>query len=271
MILKRLLLLLFVIAIKMAAVAQTTTLPMIVEGRTWNVMTINPADPSETNNGYYDILGRRGKVWNRISYVLEGDTIIDGVSYKRLLSDRKFVCGLREEEGRVYGHGWGWNPDSEALVYDFNAQPGDVFKNDDENIMVQVKRVRQVNINGLSRRCLEMHHYDVDEKGERYNGFFADYWIEGIGCTGYMHNPFWWEVIGNYPLLLSCYDGEECIFNIEDFNGIVTAIKDTPEAVHRHSIDSDTPIFNLDGQKVNNSYKGVVIQDGKKRITGTGF
>ena len=265
---RRLLLLLFVIAIKMAAVAQTTTLPMVVEGRIWNVVTIHPADPSEANNGYYDILGRRGKVWNRISYVIEGDTVIGGVTYKRLLSDGKFVCGLREEEGRVYGH---WNPDSEALVYDFNAQPDDVFKNDDENIadenmMVQVKRVRQVNINGQSRRCLEMHHYDVDEKGEGYSGGFADYWIEGIGCTGSPHYPFWWDVIGNYPLLLSCYDGEECIFNIEDFNGIVTAIKDTPEAVHRRSVNSDTPIYNLAGQRVNVSYKGIVIQNGKKKV-----
>ena len=265
---RRLLLFLFVIAIKMA-VAQTTTLPMIVEGRIWNVVTIQPADPSEAKDGYYDILRRRGRVWNRKSYVIEGDTVIGGVTYKKLLSDGKFVCGMREEEGRVYRHGLGWNPDSETLVYDFNAKLGDVFKNDDEDnedMMVQVKRVSQVNINGQNRRCLEMHYYDVDEKGEGYDGGFADYWIEGIGCTGSPHYPFWWDVIGNYPLLLSCYDGEECIFNIEDFNGIVTAIKDIPNAGHRRSVDSDTPIYNLAAQKVNPSYKGIVIQNGKKKL-----
>ena len=263
---KRLLLLLFVIAIKMAVVAQTTFLPMVVEGRTWNVVTINPADPSETNNSYYDILGRRGKVWNRISYVIEGDTVIGGVTYKRLLSDGKFVCGLREEEGRVY--------DSEALVYDFNAQPGDVIKNTiDESIWMQVGQMRQMSFNGQIRRCLDMYSYyyigDPEEGEEReiMGGYkVADYWIEGIGCTGYPHNPFWRDVIGNYPLLLSCYDGEECIFNIEDLNGIVTAIKDIPEAVHRRSVDSDTPVFNLAGQRVNPSYKGIVIQNGKKKL-----
>jgi hypothetical protein len=176
---------------------------------------------------------------------------------------------MREEEGRVYRHGWGWNPDSETLLYDFNAKLGDVFKNDDEDnedMMVQVKRVSQVNINGQNRRCLEMHYYDVDEKGEGYSGGFVDYWIEGIGCTGSPHYPFWWDVIGNYPLLLSCYDGEECIFNIEDFNGIVTAIKDIPNAGHRRSVDSDTPVYNLAGQKVNPSNKGIVIQNGKKKV-----
>ena len=258
---RRLLLFLFVIAIKMA-VAQTTTLPMIVEGRIWNVAAIHPDDPSEAKDGYYDILRRRGRAWNRKSYIIEGDTVIGGVTYKKLLSDGKFVCGMREEEGRVYRHG-------ETLVYDFNAKLGDVFKNDDEDnedMMAQVKRVSQVNINGQNRRCLEMHYYDVDEKGEGYSGGFADYWIEGIGCTGSPHYPFWWDVIGNYPLLLSCYDGEECIFNIEDFNGIVTAIKDIPNAGHRRSVDSDTPIYNLAAQKVNPSYKGIVIQNGKKKL-----
>ena len=196
--------------------------PFVEEGKVWNIATINPVDPSEAKDGYYDILGRRGRVWNRKSYVIEGDTVIGGVTYKKLLSDGKFVCGMREEEGRVYRRGWDRDPDTEALVYDFNAQPGDVFMSTDGFGKIQVKHVREVNINGQNRRCLEMHHYDVDEKGEGYNGGFADYWIEGIGCTGDMHNPFWWDVIGNYPLLLSCYDGDECIFNIEDFNAQIS-------------------------------------------------
>ena len=196
--------------------------PFVEEGKVWNIATINPADPSEAKDGYYDILGRRGRVWNRKSYVIEGDTVIGGVTYKKLLSDGKFVCGMREEEGRVYRRGWDRDPDTEALVYDFNAQSGDVFMSTDGFGKIQVKHVREVNINGQNRRCLEMHHYDVDEKGEGYNGGFADYWIEGIGCTGDMHNPFWWDVIGNYPLLLSCYDGDECIFNIEDFNAQIS-------------------------------------------------
>ena len=194
-------------------------IPMVEEGRTWNVVTINPADPTETEPAnFYDILGRKGRVWNRISYVIDGDTVIGGVTYKKLLSNGNFVCGMREENGRVYGCGWSWAPSSEQLLYDFNAQPGDVFKSADGLGKIQVKHVREVDINGQSRRCLEMHHYDVDEEGKEYYGGFADYWIEGIGCTGYPHNPYWWEVIGNYPLLLSCYDGDKCIFNIEDFN-----------------------------------------------------
>ena len=195
--------------------------PFVEEGKVWKVATINPADPSEAENDYYDILGRRGRVWNSKTYVIEGDTVIGGVTYKKLLSDGKFVCGMREEDGCVYGCGWSW-ASSELLLYDFNAQPGDVFMSADGLEKIQVKHVREVNIKGQNRRCLEMYHYEVDEKGEEFYGGFADYWIEGIGCTGYPDNPFWWDIVGNYPLLLSCYDGDKCILNIEDFNAQTT-------------------------------------------------
>ena len=122
---KRLLLLLFVIAIKMAVVAQTTFLPMVVEGRTWNVVSIHPADPPKTDSepGYYkDIKGRWG-TGSPHTFELKGDTVLGGVTYKKLFLDGKFLSGLREEDGRIYE--WG---DPEGLVFDFSLQSGDIFK-----------------------------------------------------------------------------------------------------------------------------------------------
>ena len=245
-------------------------LSMVVEGRKWNVVTINPAYPSEATNGYYDVLGRRGKVWGRYTYVLEGDTVIGGITYKRLLSDGKYVCGLREEDGRVYKRG----NNSEGLLYDFNAQPGDIFKND-EYIWMQVGQVRQVSVKGQDRRCLDMYSYYYlgdPEEGEDvkimggYN--VADYWIEGIGCTGFPDNAFWWFIIGNYPLLVSVYDGDECIFDIEEFASIVaTSVRDIPKATDGRSISPDTPIYDLQGRRLNATpQKGVYIQNGKKKL-----
>ncbi|MBO7130257.1 MAG: hypothetical protein J6W05_10870 [Prevotella sp.] len=258
---KRLLLLLFVIAIKMAVVAQTTFLPMVVEGRTWNVVSIHPADPPKTDSepGYYkDIKGRWG-TGSPHTFELKGDTVLGGVTYKKLFLDGKFLSGLREEDGRIYE--WG---DPEGLVFDFSLQSGDIFKDAiDELDKMQVKQVTELNIDGKSRRCLEMWAY---EEGEEIIDGLVDYWIEGVGCMNGPRFPFWWTAIGSQSLLLSCYDGDKCIFTNQDINGIVTAIKDTTEAVHNRSVDSYTPIYNLAGQKVNVSYKGIVIQNGKKKL-----
>ena len=245
-------------------------LSMVVEGRKWNVVTINPAYPSEATNGYYDVLGRRGKVWGRYTYVLEGDTVIGGITYKRLLSDGKYVCGLREEDGRVYKRG----NNSEGLLYDFNAQPGDIFKNDECSWM-QVGQVRQVSVKGQNRRCLDMYYYSCigdPEEGEELvviGGYYvADYWIEGIGCTGYPHNLFWFDIIGNYPLLVSVYDGDKCIFDIEEFGSIVaTSVRDIPKATNERNISPDAPIYDLQGRRLSAApQKGVYIQNGKKKL-----
>ena len=250
--------------------SSSNPLPMVVEGRKWNVVTINPAYPSEATNGYYDVLGRRGKVWDRFTYVLEGDTIIGGVTYKRLLLDGKYVCGLREEDGRVYKRG----NNSEGLLYDFNAQPGDIFKNDECSWM-QVGQVRQVSVKGQNRRCLDMYYYSCigdPEEGEELvviGGYYvADYWIEGIGCTGYPHNLFWFDIIGNYPLLVSVYDGDKCIFDIEEFGSIVaTSVRDIPKATNERNISPDAPIYDLQGRRLSAMpQKGVYIQNGKKKL-----
>lgn len=255
----------YAIVVNIAIIAQTAMLPMVVEGRKWNVVSINPAYPSEKEPAnYYEIMGRRGKVYNRNTFILEGDTVIGGRTYKKLLSDGKFVCGLREEEGRVK-RSWGDFP--EELVFDFNLQPGEIIKDAHGDIVyMQVNQVSLINIDGQSRRCLEMYYYEVEEDGTGSIGGFADYWIEGIGCTGGPYDPFWTIRIGDLPLLLSCYDGEECIFNIEDFNAIFSSVKDVSVADCRNALNPNEPIYNVSGQKVNASYKGVVIQNGMKYL-----
>ena len=161
-----------------------------------------------------------------------------------------------------------------SLLYDFNAQPSDIFKNDECSWM-QVGQVRQVSVKGQNRRCLDMYYYSCigdPEEGEELvviGGYYvADYWIEGIGCTGYPHNLFWFDIIGNYPLLVSVYDGDKCIFDIEEFGSIVaTSVRDIPKATNERNISPDAPIYDLQGRRLSATpQKGVYIQNGKKKL-----
>ncbi len=235
---KRYLPLLLALAIKTASMAQDTTLPTVVEGRVWSVVRIIPAEPpeSDTMPGYYkDIKGRWGVGWPH-TFEIKGDTVMGGTTYKKLFLDGSFVSGLREEDGRVYECYWDGYP--EMRSFDFNLQSGDIFK-DEANDMdqMEVKQVRTFNFSGMNRRCMDMW---VFQEGQEIVDGLVDYWIEGIGCMGGPHSPFWWEANSGSGLLLSCYDGDECIFTIEDLKRF-TNPSSCPDDNHPHAIDLGLP------------------------------
>ncbi len=257
---KKYLLLFLGIAMKMASVAQNTILPTVVEGRVWNVVSIIPSEPPESDTipGYYkDIKGRWGVGWPH-TIVLNGDTIMNGVSYKKLFNNGRFVCGLREENGRVYECHRDGGP--EQTAFDFNLQSGDIFKSEvDDMEQLEVRQVRTFNFSGTNRRCMDIWAY---QEGMEYMDALVDYWIEGIGCMAGPYLPFWWEAIGPQALLLSCYDGDECIFSVEDLNQITyiqPAISDNPSNLQE--------IYDLQGRRLNKKPpKGIYIQGGKKYV-----
>ena len=267
---KKKLLLLVAFFVNMVCLAQTSTLPLVVEGRTWSIVSLIPTESpeSESTPGYYkDIKGRWGRdVFGGSTYTIQGDTIMDGIVYKKLLSTNgDFCCGLREEEGRIYKRAWAWDPTGpEVLFFDFNLQSGDIIKDPvDELFLLQVKQVKNVMIGGKSRRCLEMWYY---EEGVEITEGLADYWIEGIGCMDGPVGSTWSFAIGPQCLLLSCYDGDECIFNIEDFLASFPTSMNPAVDAH-HDIDPDTPIYDIHGRRVQGTpKKGVYIQNGKKVV-----
>jgi hypothetical protein len=254
------LLLLYIITMNLTSVAHSNFEPMVVEGRVWNVVSIIPAEPPESDTipGYYkDIKGRWGIGYHH-TYVLNGDTIMGGVTYKKLFLDDVFVSGLREEDGRVYER-YG-DDEPEALIFDFYLQPGDIF-NDvfQDQVQMEVKQTREVDIEGKSRQCMDMWAY---MEGIEVVDGLVDYWIEGIGCMGGPHFPFWW---GGSPgsLLLSCYDGDECIFGAEDLNQITNI----QPAITENPSNSRQEIYDLQGRKVTMPQRnGLYIRDGKKHV-----
>ena len=232
------LLILLAIAMNLTSVAQGNFEPMVVEGRIWNVVKIHYAEPPESDSiGYYqDIQGRWGIGWH-YTFMLKGDTIMGGTTYKKLFLDDMFVSGLREEDGRVYERYWDDVP--EQLIFDFYLQPGDIFKDEvDDMFQMEVKQVREVDVDGKSRQCMDMWAH---LEGMEIVDGLVDYWIEGIGCMNGPHFPFWWEAIGPPSLLLSCYDGDECIFTIEDLKQFTSNPSSCPDDNHPHAIDLGLP------------------------------
>ena len=236
---KAYLLLLLAFAMKMTSWAQDNMQPTVVDGRIWNVVSIHPAEPPESDSippGYYqDIKGRWGIGFPH-SYMLRGDTIMSGVAYKKLYLDDRFVSGLREEDGRVYECYENGLP--ELMAFDFNLQPGDIFKDEvDEMYKMEVKLVRTHNFSRKNRRCMDMW---IADEGQGINDGLVDYWIEGIGCMNGPHFPFWWGASSG-SLLLSCYDGDECIFTIEDLKQFNNNPSSCPDDNHPHAIDLGLP------------------------------
>ncbi len=238
-----------------------TYYPMLVESRVWNVVSIHPAEPpeSESTPGYYkDIKGRWGVGWPH-TYVLKGDTVMNGETYKKLFLDGRFVCGLREEDGRIYECSWDETP--ERLTFDVNLRPGDIFKDKfDDQVGMEVKQVRRFSISGTNRRCLDMWVY---EEGAEIIEGLVDYWIEGIGCmAGPPYSPFWWEGSSG-SLLLSCYDGDKCIFSTEDLSPITNIqpiITNCSSYYHQE-------IYDLHGRRLKGTpQKGVYIHNGRKYV-----
>ena len=255
------LLLLFAIAIRMTSAAQDTMSPMLVDGRVWNVVSIHPAEPPESDStpGYFkDIKGRWGVGWPS-TFLLKGDTIMGGKTYKKLFRDGSFICGLREEDGRIYKCSLDFI--SEILTFDINLWTGDIFKDEvNDHSQMEVKQVRTFCISGTNRRCLDMWVYEEDL--EIIDGL-VDYWIEGIGCmAGPPYVPFWWEASSG-SLLLSCYDGDKCIFSIEDLNQITNI----QPAITNSFSDSRQEIYDLQGLRLKGvPQKGVYIQNGRKYV-----
>ena len=125
---------------------------------------------------------------------------------------------------------------------------------------MEVKQVREVDVDGKSRKCMDMWAH---LEGKEIVDGLVDYWIEGIGCMNGPHFPFWWEAISSSSLLLSCYDGDECIFSIEDINQITNI----QSAIKNYSSYNCHEIFNLQGMKITKPQKnGLYIQNGRKHI-----
>ena len=144
--------------------------PIVEDGKQWNVLFSYPWNPPEPQHKYTDI------------YKIEGDTLLDGVSYKVMYATRnEDLTGwnlwgfLRETEDRqVFSR----RPSTsdEQLLYDFSMEVGDTIcmcdYGYDECCMVVIEKGETI-VNGEPRQQIVLEY--------PFGNGVEEVWIEGIG------------------------------------------------------------------------------------------
>ena len=144
--------------------------PLVEDGKQWNVLFSYPWSPPEPQHKYTDI------------YKIEGDTLLDGMTYKMMHATRnEDLTGwnlwgfIREtEDGQVFSR----RPSTsdEQLMYDFSMEVGDTIcmcdYGYDECCMVVVEKGETI-VNGEPRQQIVLEY--------PFGGGAGEVWIEGIG------------------------------------------------------------------------------------------
>lgn len=170
---------------------------LIETNKMWNVVECGNFGPCST-----------------VSYKFEGDTILSGVSYNKLMQSWDapseiwtFHRAFREDEaGKVFIN-WGWETE-EQLFYDFGLKLGNVFyfhlPYGNDSIPLQVTGVDSVTLmNGEKRKRITLDD----------NAYFEQ-WIEGIGSTNGVAfvAAGWWYIIDLYVDLNCYFEDDELIY-----------------------------------------------------------
>ena len=176
--------------------------PMLVDGRTWNMMSITGSyadEPLVLDTTYFSY-----------TFEIAGDTIIEGrPCYKTKNNEYAY-----ESDGKVYWYGKGGKKNW-VLMYDFNLKVGDMFYQDE--IMKVVEYLIVSSIDTIQVKGQNYRRFRFAEMFNPYDG-----WVEGIGniYSGPFFYPFM-SVLGTMYVdyrCLSVYDGDECIFTFDDFS-----------------------------------------------------
>lgn len=223
----------------------------------------------------YHHLLQEGKVWNyQLNYMdnefnfhtclcrdwIEGDTIIDGKTFYRMFSiysetyDTPLVRYLHEDNGKVFF----WGNGCLDLVYDFTLSSGESIPCEGFLSVgpdFYVKSVDDINVRGSMRKRLNIN--------SAYGPCTC--WVEGVGCPDRIDEPLGHLVSdGRIYTLLSCWVGDECIFDKEDFN-----VPASTESIKTSSLQTrQSEIHDLQGRTLpQRPAKGIYIQNGQKRLS----
>jgi len=180
--------------------------PLVQEGKVWSDVFVE------------------GPIWNyqftTAKTTLYGDTIINGVSYKKIYVSRKeypkfpqdwVLKGfIREDENKRV-----WEKKNattvETLLYDFSLQIGDTVPaeigfQEFPPIIVENITYKTMN-NGAERKVLHLSSLCYGSPNHK------EFWIEGIGSSLGVLEPITGELIGGFTRLLCLHENEELIFN----------------------------------------------------------
>ena len=233
---------------------------LIKEGKTWECFVGYPAGASAGGDS----------VKITTIYKIEGDTIINGIAYKKMLANGKFCCGMRQDGQKVYKDSY--EDKKDVLFYDFGLEVGDEYRpcdvepDDVWNSFVVIK-TDTIEVGGIPYKRLGfINAYRYYEDPENC-GSLSNVWVEGIGHSEDILSPskFFMFTGGDYEMR-KCFDNGKCIFTYLDFwrestNGIATPTQEKTES-------KDAPVYDLAGRRVEGKalHRGIYIRNGKKFV-----
>ena len=175
---------------------------MLKEGKTWNY---------EISYQYMDNQGQFHSEAMDYNEWICGDTVIAGQTYFKMCHSTLPKIAMntadywREEDGRVYIYHK--ETEMEELLYDFNLKYGDEISLCGYNGL-KVTTASSAMVRGTERRVIAL------------NMGFGQLppWVEGVGNPGLLVEPLGHQLSDGLTVqMLSCYEGDECIFSSEDF------------------------------------------------------
>ena len=170
--------------------------PIVEDGKQWNVLFSYPWNPPEPQHKHTDI------------YKIEGDTLVDGVSYKVMYTTRNedltgwSVCGvIREtEDKQVLYRRDGASYDE--ILYDFSMEVGDTIIMNGNGFypdMMFVVETNEILVGGEPRQQIVLE----------YPWGAQEVWIEGIGSLyGIVDSGSLFLMGGSTDLLCYYEDGD---------------------------------------------------------------
>lgn len=236
----------------------TTSSGIIEPGRTWLMsykLVINPDKYPTTYRFQESVLLPEGKDIDGI-HCLE-IAVRDWSPEGQNQSWENSGSYLGEQDGKVYLFECLSDELIKRLILDFSLTEGDVFLIDgyeeygEFSIETVTDTVMPRASDDRSRLCISLSN-------DRYGN---DVWVEGIGSAYYgITGNMRFMVSGGVPLLVRCSQGNQLLYEADDFQTITGISSPKPATSVRHSF-----VYDLQGRRLRGEpRKGIYVKDGKK-------
>lgn len=215
----------------------------LTEGKEWKCVTSN-----------YSPLHDEGDTPFTVKVV--GDTICDGRTMKKLhIEYEEGVKGFYsrnvaayEEGGRLHAYDSSNEVGPDILLIDMNMKVGDPIWGS----YYHVTAVDTICVDGIARKRITLG--DAEYKA---------IWVEGIGSNIDSWFTSIAKHIGEYSMLMECYDNGKKVFSNTDFSLPATSSINQPTADPL----KNGKAYDLSGRRINPAkHHGVYIRNGVKRI-----
>ena len=221
-----------------------------------------------------------GKTYQYVEH-LSGDSVVDGVWYKKYVdSQGNTLALLREEGGKVFVANAGSDSATEELLYDFTLAEGDEVATVGDREGYVVTEIGNVQVGNTSSKEYVFNYWHDDGTGRMIEHELTDIWVEGMGSAGGLLTPFASNLAGNFVTLDYIEMPDGSTFSFRDISGVEALVADkaSSHAVYdlqgrRVQSDKGPRVCSLSkrsGERTtsqgNGLPKGIYIQNGRKFV-----